>query len=131
MRTPDIDRDLAMLYALSRYTNDELVEKWGVAEAIVTRIREMQTQPLVEVLKKMPKVKAVKRANVGSRSVPTYWQPHEKHRIWAADNNVADFDQAVEQFKYYEFKRVYTDWDKCFFRWLRNSEKKVDRGLSF
>jgi hypothetical protein len=132
MRTPDIDRDFAMLYALSRYTNDELTEKWGVSEEIVKRIRDRQTEPLSNALKSMPKVKAVKRSGpVGSRSAPPHWQPKEKHRIYADDNHVVNFEEQVERFKYYEFKRSYTDWDKCFFNWLRNAEKKLDRGLSF
>ena len=57
---------------------------------------------------------------------PESFQPTEKNVQWAIDRFKITQDEVenqTEQFIDYEFKRNYTDWQRCWRNWMRKADQ--------
>ena len=62
----------------------------------------------------------------GSRFVPDKWEPRDADIQWAVDKyriTKEEVERQLEEFRDHEFKRSYTDWNRCFRNWFRTAEK--------
>lgn len=62
------------------------------------------------------------------RSFPANWEPKDSHRVKAQELGL-DISWEAEQFKDKSIAKdsKYSDWDRAFFTWLRNSAKYAQR----
>ena len=61
-----------------------------------------------------------------TKFVPDNFKPRESDIEWAMKKfNISrdEVDNQLEEFIDHEFKRSYTDWNRCFRNWFRTAEK--------
>ncbi len=61
-----------------------------------------------------------------TRFVPDSFIPKDKDIAWAMENfgiTRQEANRQLEEFRDHEFRRDYTDWNKCFRNWFRSADK--------
>ena len=61
-----------------------------------------------------------------SKFVPDSWKPKIEDINWAIekfDISAQESTRQLEEFRDHEFRRNYTDWNKCFRNWFRTADK--------
>ena len=61
-----------------------------------------------------------------TKFVPDNFKPRESDIKWAMDKfkiTRDEVDNQLEEFIDHEFKRSYTDWNRCFRNWFRTADK--------
>lgn len=68
------------------------------------------------------------RRQRGSRFVPDDFAPNEAHLAKAEAQGLSpgDMERALARFKNHEFQRAYTDWSRCFHKWLDREKPSHD-----
>ncbi len=60
------------------------------------------------------------------RFVPDNWKPRPEDINWAMEKykiSCQEADRQLEEFRDHEFRRDYTDWNRCFRNWFRSADK--------
>ena len=61
-----------------------------------------------------------------SKTVPDKWKPRANDIAWAIEKfgiTRQEVDRQLEEFIDHEFRRNYTDWNRCFRNWFRSADK--------